>query len=321
MAASAWAEAPQPVFFPGAPGINAPMDPVDDIRTKETDPIGPGWEQLAYGWEYDAEGDFVYTDDSTFAPAARYLTTIQGQEVTDPINNPEDYSEMSPDHDWVLEIVQKYEGTYGVENPWYAKQYHEDLRILACSNSGGPDQWILRGADENNNNYELGMFTLSEDDWNTWTFHYKADVPGIDIYLNGTLEIENYQPGNGAYNMNNVQIEGLREFAGRTMYKSVKLGVTSDFVPPITCEPGDADGDGDVDDDDLSLLLAHWAQDVTGDADGGCGKGEFNEVAPIDDDDLSLLLANWTGAVTPAPEPASVVLVLLGAATLARRRR
>ena len=83
---------------------------------------------------------------------------------------------------------------------------------------------------------------------------------------------------------------------------------------------GDANLDGTVDDADLSLLLAHWNQDVTGDPDGGWGKGEFNATAPVQDADLSLLLANWTGAAA-VPEPVSVLLVLAGLPIAARRRR
>ena len=85
---------------------------------------------------------------------------------------------------------------------------------------------------------------------------------------------------------------------------------------PLT---GDANLDGVVDDADLSLLLANWNQDRTGDPDGGWGKGEFDGTAPVEDADLSLLLANWTvaGAV---PEPASVLLFIGGAWALKRRR-
>jgi len=88
--------------------------------------------------------------------------------------------------------------------------------------------------------------------------------------------------------------------------------------PPLI--PGDANGDGVVDDKDLSLLLANWGQDRTGDPDGGWSKGEFNAAAPIEDADLSLLLSNWTvsGAV---PEPASAGLLLAGGVACLMRRR
>ena len=85
--------------------------------------------------------------------------------------------------------------------------------------------------------------------------------------------------------------------------------------------PGDCQ-DGVVNDSDLSLLLAHWGQDVTGEPDGGWGKGEFDGVAPAGDADLSLLLANWTGSrATDVPEPATLGLVVLaGVASFCRRR-
>ena len=83
---------------------------------------------------------------------------------------------------------------------------------------------------------------------------------------------------------------------------------------------GDANLDGVVDDDDLSLLLANWNQNVTGDPDGGWGRGEFNATPPVNDDDLSLILANWT-AGSEVPEPASAMILLLGAWAVARRRR
>ena len=91
----------------------------------------------------------------------------------------------------------------------------------------------------------------------------------------------------------------------------------------ITCAPsvGDANGDGLVDDADLSLLLANWGQDATGDPDGGVSRGEFNLIAPVDDADLSLLLSNWTGAGA-VPEPATLGLIAMGIGLpLSRRRR
>ena len=84
--------------------------------------------------------------------------------------------------------------------------------------------------------------------------------------------------------------------------------------------PGDADLDGDVDDDDLSLLLANWGQDMTTQANGGWGFGEFTGAAPVNDDDLSLLLANWTASVA-VPEPtAASILLLVGLSVLRRCR-
>ena len=77
---------------------------------------------------------------------------------------------------------------------------------------------------------------------------------------------------------------------------------------------GDANGDTLVDDDDLSLLLAHWQQDV------GWENGNFSGDNIVDDDDLSLLLANWTGS-SSVPEPATLSLLALACCLVYRRRR
>ena len=85
--------------------------------------------------------------------------------------------------------------------------------------------------------------------------------------------------------------------------------------------PGDADGDGWVDDDDLSLVLANWGQT------SGWGNGDFTADGWVDDDDLSLLLTYWSGAGGGAavPEPATMVVIVLGAIAMmlsaGRRRR
>ena len=89
---------------------------------------------------------------------------------------------------------------------------------------------------------------------------------------------------------------------------------------PPPCAPGDADQDGDCDDDDLSILLAHWGQDVTGDFDGGCSKGEFSGRAPVDDDDLSMMCRqSWQPPLVP--EPTTMSLLAIGTLALLRHKR
>ena len=79
---------------------------------------------------------------------------------------------------------------------------------------------------------------------------------------------------------------------------------------------GDVDGDGLVDDNDLSLVLANWTRDV------GWDDGNVNSDHVVDDNDLSLVLANWTGpAAAGIPEPASALILLLGACVAGRQRR
>ena len=72
------------------------------------------------------------------------------------------------------------------------------------------------------------------------------------------------------------------------------------FLASVERLTGDANLDGVVDDADLSLLLANWQQDATGDPDGGWGRGEFDGIAPVQDSDLSLLLAGRRRSQRPA---------------------
>ena len=96
----------------------------------------------------------------------------------------------------------------------------------------------------------------------------------------------------------------------------VELRLYTELAPETTV--GDASRNGRVDDDDLSLLLANWNLPAD------WGRGDFSADYTVDDDDLSLLLANWGAGFSPppaqAPEPATIVLLVLGALGLLSRR-
>ena len=102
----------------------------------------------------------------------------------------------------------------------------------------------------------------------------------------------------------------------------VRIGYDNIRATGEPVSEGDADRDGDVDDDDMSLLLANWGADVSGDPDAGWGSGEFTGQPPVDDDDLSILLANWTGSLDliGIPEPGTLGLLLVGGLTVLGRR-
>ncbi len=83
---------------------------------------------------------------------------------------------------------------------------------------------------------------------------------------------------------------------------------------------GDVDGSGYVDDYDLSLLLAYW------DYGAEWTQGDLNADQAVDDDDLSLLLSHWNEGTlpppdSPVPEPATLVLLTIGAWALIGMRR
>ena len=192
---------------------------------------------------------------------------------------------------------------------------------------GGRMWWFSLGTDEEDNvvltNYPFGPFPVAE----------PATVAGANVYHTYVLEDVDNDDTAELY-VDDVLLGTTRGYSkghkwagwgslrpletGSANYALVRLESLSVEEQP----DGDGDLDGDVDDDDLSLLLAHWGQDVISDPDGGWGKGEFSEGSPINDDDLSLLLANWTGSQASAvPEPATMGLLAIGGLAMIRRKR
>jgi len=185
--------------------------------------------------------------------------------------------------------------------------------------------WRLDFGTDEENNPLIGIFIPGSDvytdildvtpgdGYHTYQIVNEGNPDVSKVLVDGTTVYEDWTGGvtgrtTGAFGSNNSGVVGL----GSANYALVRLEIG---VVTGDCSPGDADGDGDVDDDDLSLLLAHWGQDVP------CTKGEFSGQPPVDDDDLSLLLANWTGAVSTVPEPASIALIAVGSLALLRRKR
>ena len=89
-------------------------------------------------------------------------------------------------------------------------------------------------------------------------------------------------------------------------------------LPPDAL-PGDANRDGTVDAADAALLALNW-QTLTG---ATWGMGDFNEDGAVNDEDATILAVNWQTGVAQAavPEPATIMLCVVGMATLFVLRR
>jgi hypothetical protein len=86
-----------------------------------------------------------------------------------------------------------------------------------------------------------------------------------------------------------------------------------------TSEIGDLDGDGWVGVGDLNILLGNWHQTVTpGDPIQGDPSGD----GFVGLDDWNILATGWNSGTPPIvalPEPAGIVMLVLGAPALLRR--
>jgi PEP-CTERM motif len=95
------------------------------------------------------------------------------------------------------------------------------------------------------------------------------------------------------------------------------------FIVDPTAIFGDLDGDGFVGIGDLGMVLSNWNQSVTPD---NWLTGDPSGDGFVGIEDLNTVLGNWNAGTPPStggtvPEPASLVLVGLGAGALMRRSR
>ena len=89
--------------------------------------------------------------------------------------------------------------------------------------------------------------------------------------------------------------------------------------------PGDANGDGKVDGSDVTILAGNWQKGVSDGLTASWGEGDFNGDGKVDGSDVTILAGNWQYGVTAAaaavPEPSTIVLLLVGIASVGLLRR
>ena len=277
-------EVPWAAFIGEGPAIHAPFLHDGQVVTY-------GFVEVADRWSWDGTGG-----STSSWGLARYQPSF-----ADDNQYP---APMPADRDWVFEISMMQQDQFGTRDPWHIKNIDRDERIMALGNN--QDGTYNLNAAEPDNTYDTvaAALSLPLDEWGDFVVHYKAGTETLDAYFNGDLVAEDFIVQ--VADVDWVQAEWQR--AGTTWFRNIKLGF---YETPLACSPGDADNDADVDEDDLSILLAHWGQDVD------CTRGEFSGVPPVDDDDLSAMICSWQ---PPLPEPATLGLMALGGAVLIRRR-
>jgi len=151
-----------------------------------------------------------------------------------------------------------------------------------------------------------------------FTVHYKASNQRLDLWLDDTRLLENFESATGNYDVRGTQLGGGLMSFENVAYDNVRLGVLATSSPLA----GDVNGDGVVDVADLGVVGANFGQINVTFADG-----DFNGDNMVDVADLGILGANWTAsqviglASALVPEPTTLSLLAMSVLLVGRRRR
>ncbi|HBO45398.1 MAG TPA: hypothetical protein DD670_15995 [Planctomycetaceae bacterium] len=211
-------------------------------------------------------------------------------------------------------------------------------RSLSLGVSHGNGQITLRVVDTDNNG--KGEIQLYDGDWQSIGSLYNVVLFDNDVSqtpeVNRMTIVGNYGTTSPTYDITLVDAVGeVHRAMGLTGWQGAAPSAGS--LPSVvsfntflsSCDyliddlallgrdawvPGDANGDGDVDETDASTLAKHW-----GETNATWAMGDFNDDGRVNAIDASILAANWNTSLdetSNVPEPAGVVLILIGLPSL-----
>jgi len=278
--------------------------------------------------------------------AMRYTTTFKDTPAPDAIAN--QGHPMRTDIDWVfsvdftvdtapgdtfggdklIELISQTGGDMLTITGASDKRASNSPRTTGSFFNGEPNRYKVRygPAPEGSNGPSQEFIIPGQLSQGSITLHYKASNQRLDLWLDDTKLIADFESYNGHYDLDFIQLAGGGTTFENVLFDNVLVGVRAENVLPI---PGDANGDGVVDVADLGILGANFGMtDVVFD------DGDFNGDNVVDVADLGILGANWSaeeglslsqalrsaGFSPLIPEPATVAVLAVGLVCLVRRR-
>jgi hypothetical protein len=290
---------PIPHLSATEPGLFAPL-------TTDTDAVG--WGKLTFldpisgEWTHDSDGATIAGDinNNPAASTIRYRTTDENLNL--------DAVAMDPSKDWVFEVEWSSDN-FGLGNTVF-----ELISAGASPETFGGD--ILRFAATGQNDYIMiargGQVGDAFQNLSSalFTVHYKAANSRLDFYIDGELQLEDFQAtaGDGNYDLVFAQLRGGAVSPNRDTFKNLTIGVLGTSIG------GDFDGNGVVDGNDF----LKWQRDGLSATDLAIWEANYGRTNP------TFVPISASTSVVPEPSGCSLLLfaiTLLGPLYRQRSRK